>query len=847
MSPARRTASEKRTAQGPEAAVEKTPATKKPAAKRAVRKPKAAEETTATTKESTEKRTVRRTKTATAKAPVAKRTTRKPKVAEETTAATKESTEKRTVGRTKTVTAKAPVAKRTVRKTTAVVEKTSASAAKAPARASRRRTGSLSAEGRTLIIVESPEKAQTINGFLGKDYLVRSSKGHIRDLPRSRMAVDIEHDFKPEYILVKGKAALKNELLALARSAENVLLASDPDREGEAIAWHLAEVLGVDLASRCRVRFYEITANAVRSAVQAPDFIDQNRVDAQQARRILDRLVGYTLSPLLWKKIRYGLSAGRVQSVALNLICQREREIQKFVPDPYWVVTVQAFAPGDRLYELRADRLDGKSLMKGTLPLLIRDEAMADDILEEVRNHPLTVSEFRLRESPRAAPAPFRTSTLQQEASRRLGMVPRRTMRVAQELYEGLNVPGHGSVGLITYMRTDSLRLSEEALAFCRYFIERTYGAERLPKAPNVYAAPGRSQDAHEAIRPTDVTLTPESVRDAMSPEQFRLYDMIWRRFTACQMAPAVTAKATLRAEAGRVGLKQEGESLVFDGWSAVWPLDLKGERLEPVEAGTVLTPTDMTKEQRFTRPPARYSEATLIKTLEENGVGRPSTYATISGTLDVRGYVEKNEEKRFCPTALGMTVDEFLMRYFDRKDLSSIVDAGFTAQMEQELDEVEETRRRWLDVVREFWTEFSRTVEEAQSAERVPLPEPEPIGEDCPECGKPLVKKRGRFGEFIACSGYPECRYTRAILKTIGVACPKCGAEQGGTVVKRRSRTGRTFYGCSRYPDCDYTSWNQPTGDRCPECGADLYRRGRSRFCTQCGYKAVDDAPSDE
>ena len=695
--------------------------------------------------------------------------------------------------------------------------------------------------------MESPEKAQTINGFLGKDYLVRSSKGHIRDLPRSRMAIDIEHDFKPEYILVKGKAALKNELLALARSAANVLLASDPDREGEAIAWHLAEVLGVDLASRCRVRFYEITANAVRSAVQAPDFIDQNRVDAQQARRILDRLVGYTLSPLLWKKIRYGLSAGRVQSVALNLICQREREIQKFVPDPYWVVTVRASAPGDRLYELRADRLDGKSLMKGTLPLLVKDEAMADEILNEVRNHPLTVSEFRLRESPRAAPAPFRTSTLQQEASRRLGMVPRRTMRVAQELYEGLNVPGRGSVGLITYMRTDSLRLSEEALALCRDFIERTYGAERLPKAPNVYAAPGRSQDAHEAIRPTDVTLTPESVRDAMSPEQFRLYDMIWRRFTACQMAPAVTAKATLRAEAGRVGLKQEGESLVFDGWSAVWPLDLKGERLEPVEAGTVLTPIDMTKEQRFTRPPARYSEATLIKTLEENGVGRPSTYATISGTLDVRGYVEKNEEKRFCPTALGMTVDDFLMRYFDRKDLSSIVDAGFTAQMERELDEVEETRRRWLDVVREFWTEFSRTVEEAQGAERVPLPEPEPIGEDCPDCGKPLVKKRGRFGEFIACSGYPECRYTRAILKTIGVPCPKCGAEQGGTVVKRRSRTGRTFYGCSRYPDCDYTSWNQPTGDRCPECGADLYRRGRTRFCTQCGHKAADDAPSDE
>ena len=579
--------------------------------------------------------------------------------------------------------------------------------------------------------------------------------------------------------------------------------------------------------------------------MKEPDLINLNKVDAQQARRVLDRLVGYTLSPLLWQKVRYGLSAGRVQSVALNLICEREREIQRFVPDAYWAVTVKASA-GGRSYELRAEKLDGKTLLKGNLPLLIDSEEMAESILEEVRRNPLTVSEFRLRESSRSAPAPFRTSTLQQEASRRLGMGSRRTMRIAQDLYEGLNLPGRGHVGLITYMRTDSLRLSDEALTACRDHILKERGARYLPGKPNRYTAPGRSQDAHEAIRPTDVTLTPESVKDVLTPEQFRLYDMIWRRFVACQMSPAVVAKATLWARAGRAELRQEGESLVFDGWSVLWPLELRGGQMDAAVEGEELTPTSMEKEQRFTRPPARYSEATLIKTLEENGVGRPSTYATIAGTLDLRGYVEKNEEKRFCPTSLGMAVDGFLMRYFDRKDLSSIVDAGFTAQMEKELDEVEDGGRRWLDVVREFWAEFSRTVEEAQGAERVPLPEPEPVGENCPECGKPLVKKLGRFGEFIACSGYPDCRYTRAILTTIGVKCPKCGEAHSGEIVKRRSKKGRTFYSCSRYPDCDYISWNQPTGDRCPECGAELFRRGRTRFCAQCGYKAQDDAPDD-
>ena len=659
----------------------------------------------------------------------------------------------------------------------------------------------------------------------------------MKDLPKSRLAIDIEHDFTPEYILVKGKAALKNELLKLAADAKSVLLASDPDREGEAIAWHLADILGVDLAQKCRVRFYEITANAVKAAVKNPDYIDMNKVDAQQARRILDRLVGYTLSPLLWKKIRYGLSAGRVQSVALNLICEREREINAFVPDPYWVITATAGNDG-RVYDLRAYKLDGKTLMKNNLPLGINTREKADEIIAEINANAIVVSEFKSKNSLHSAPAPFRTSTLQQEASRKLSMAPSHTMRIAQALYEGINIPGRGHVGLITYMRTDSLRISNEALASCREFIASTYPAEYLPKTPNIYAAGSKNmkvQDAHEAIRPTDITLTPEALKDTLTPEQHRVYSLIWRRFVAGQMSEAVTAKSTVKAQAGRVTLKQEGETLIFDGWSKLWPLDLKGNELTKISEGEGLTLINTQDEQKFTKPPARYSEAGLIKILEENGVGRPSTYATIAGTLDSRGYIEKNEERRFCPTPLGMTVDEFLAQYFNRKDLSSIVDAGFTAQMEKELDEVEESARKWLDVVGEFWGEFSNTLHEAEDAPRVPLPEPEAIGEECPECGHDLVKKRGRFGEFIACSNYPQCKYTRPILSTIGVKCPKCGE---GEIVRRKSRKGRTFYGCSRYPECDYVAWNRPAGEKCPECGADLYVKGSSVYCEKCKYK---------
>ncbi|MCL2767917.1 MAG: type I DNA topoisomerase [Synergistaceae bacterium] len=690
---------------------------------------------------------------------------------------------------------------------------------------------------KTLIIVESPTKAKSLSKMLGSNYIVRSSIGHIRDLPKSRMAVDIENNFKPEYILVKGKTALKNELSELSKHAKNTLLASDPDREGEAIAWHLADLLEMDPQDKCRVRFYEITPNAVKDAVKKPEEIDVRKVDAQQARRILDRLVGYTLSPVLWKKVRFGLSAGRVQSVALALICMREREILSFIPEEYWTIVIGASSKDNkREYMLRAHTLDGVSLYKEGKSLLIKNEATADRIISEIKANRIIVSAFNVKESLRKAPPPFRTSTLQQEASRRTGFAPRRTMRIAQELFEGITIPGKGTVGLITYMRTDSLRLAEEAINSCRDYIKDNFGNEYLPKSSITYSANGRSQDAHEAIRPTDITLSPESIKKALSPDQFKLYDIIWRRAVACQMSPAVVANSTLDAQSGSVGLRQLGEVLIFEGYGKVWPLELKGERMENAIKGEELKFKSAEKEQKFTRPPARYSEASLIKKLEEDGVGRPSTYASIVDTLYDRNYVKPNEEKRLEPTPLGTTVDDFLHQYFNNENYSSIVDVGFTAKMEKNLDEVEEDRRKWLDVVSEFWKDFSPTVEEAQNAERVKLPEAEPIGEDCPNCGHSLVLKNGRFGDFIACSGYPNCKYTRPILEKIGIKCPKCGETDDGHVVKRRSRNGRTFYGCSKYPNCDYVSWNKPMSDKCPECGAIMENKGKTIVCPQCG-----------
>jgi len=680
-------------------------------------------------------------------------------------------------------------------------------------------------KGKTLVIVESPAKAKTLKKILGGTYEIKASMGHIRDLPKSRIGVHIDEDFRPDYIPVRGKAAVIKELQKKAETAGRVLLASDPDREGEAIAWHLAHLLSVDPETPCRVRMFEITAKAVKEAVKKPEKIDRDRVDAQQARRILDRLVGYKLSPLLWKKVRSRLTAGRVQSVALRLIVEREREILGFVSQEYWLMDVVASGEGDRRYTLRLEKRDGKSVTVASL-------AEAEGIEAELRENSLEVTDFKVRENKRPPLPPFKTSTLQQEASRRLGFSPQRTMRIAQGLYEGIEIPGKGPVGLITYMRTDSLRLSDEALESARAFIGETCGKEYLPQAPNTYAAKGRSQDAHEAIRPTDVGLSPEKVKDYLTPEQARLYDLVWRRFVSCQMAPALVARSTVDVSSGPFLLKQSGITVLFEGWGRVWPLEMKEGPVPRAVPGEILSLEDILKEQRFTQPPTRYSESGLVKALEENGIGRPSTYASIVQTLEDRGYVALNEDRRLQPSDLGLVVSDFLVKHF-----SDVIQVDFTARMEGELDQVESGMRPWVDVPREFWASFEpRLVEVEHTAEAVSVPkdEPVPIGEDCPDCKAPLVRRKGRFGEFIACSAFPKCRYSRPILKSIGVTCPKCGL---GQIVRRRSKKGgRTFYGCERYPTCDFVSWEMPTGELCGKCGTPMVVRGKGEpYCPSC------------
>jgi DNA topoisomerase-1 len=657
----------------------------------------------------------------------------------------------------------------------------------------------LSAAGKTLVIVESPAKAKTLKKILGDGYEIAASVGHVRDLPKGRLGVDLEAGFEPEYLAVRGKASLIRGLREASRVAERILLASDPDREGEAIAWHLATLLSLDPKSPCRIRMHEITESGVRGAVASPEPIDQDRVDAQQSRRVLDRLVGYKLSPLLWSKIKRGLSAGRVQSVALRLTCDREDEIDRFIPEEYWLIDLDARAE-DRSWSLRVERRDGKLLH-------VTDEKQALAVEAELARSVPVVSSFRSREGYRPPLPPFRTSTLQQEASRRLGFAPRRTMRIAQGLYEGVELPGRGPVGLITYMRTDSLRSSPEAIARARDVVGGLFGEAYLPDKPHLYAAKGRAQDAHEAIRPTDPSIVPEGIKEALSPEQYRLYDLIWRRFTASQMASARIDRTSIEVEAGPYGLKQSGAMVVFEGWGKLWPLGVKDAPVPAATPGEELETVRIRKEQKFTQSPARYTEAALVKAMEEKGIGRPSTYATILETLSNRGYVDKDEEKKLTPTKLGRIVCAFLVEHFP-----DVMNVGFTASMEERLDRVESGDLPWRGVLGDFWTGFEPVLETvAATAKRVEVPL-EPTGEDCPQCGKPLVVKRGRFGEFIACSGFPECRFTKKIVKGTGIACPKCGT---GELVRRKATkgkaAGRFFYGCSRYPECDYVSWAKP------------------------------------
>jgi DNA topoisomerase-1 len=655
------------------------------------------------------------------------------------------------------------------------------------------------AAGKTLVIVESPAKAHTLEKILGRSYCVAASVGHVRDLPKGRIAVDIEHDFTPEYINVRGKADLIKSLKVASGASARTLLASDPDREGEAIAWHLATLLNIDPSSDCRIRMQEITEHGVKSAVENPDHIDMNLVDAQQSRRILDRLVGYNLSPLLWYKLQRGLSAGRVQSVALRIVCEREDEIEAFVPVEYWLLDVNA-SSDDRHYTMRVEKKNGKKFVPS-------NQAESLEAEDAIKKNPITVDNFSVKKTKRPPLPPFKTSVLQQEASRRLGFSPRRTMRIAQSLYEGIDIPGRGPVGLITYMRTDSQRLAPEALDASRQFIETNVGAKYLPEKPNVFTPKGRAQDAHEAIRATDPFLVPESLKPHLSPEQFKLYDLIWRRFIASQMSQAEVARTTLEASSGGYGMKQDGIVIVFDGWGKIWPLGVKNTVIPTATVGEKLKFDSIKREQKFTQPPSRYTDAGLVKVLEEKGIGRPSTYASIVETLADRNYVTREDDKKLMPTKLGRLVNVFLVKYFP-----AIINTEFTARMEDELDSVESGEENWVAILRNFWDGFKPVLDNvSETAEKVQI-EATFIGEDCPECGKPLVIKNGRFGEFIACSGYPACKYTRNILKTTGVKCPKCGE---GEVIKRKAAKGkvkgRSFYGCSRYPDCDYVSWQKP------------------------------------
>jgi DNA topoisomerase-1 len=656
-----------------------------------------------------------------------------------------------------------------------------------------------SASGKTLVIVESPAKAHTLEKILGRSYRVAASVGHVRDLPKARIAVDVEHDFQPEYINVRGKSDIIKSLKAASGASERTLLASDPDREGEAIAWHLATLLDIDPSSECRIRMQEITEHGVKSAVASPDRIDMNLVDAQQSRRVLDRLVGYNLSPLLWYKLQRGLSAGRVQSVALRIICEREDEIEAFVPEEYWLIDVET-SSGDRRYVMRVDRKDGKKFTPSNLAESLEAE-------DAIKNDKIIVGGFKTKETSRSPLPPFKTSVLQQEASRRLGFSPRRTMRIVQSLYEGVEIPGKGPVGLITYMRTDSLRLAPEAIEASRAFIAKNMGQDYLPERPNVFTPKGRAQDAHEAIRATDASLVPESVKPHLTSDQFKLYDLIWRRFVASQMSSARVARSTVEASSGGYGMKQDGVTVLFDGWGKIWPLGIKDTVIPPASPGEELALDSVNREQKFTQPPARYTDAGLVKVLEEKGIGRPSTYASIIETLADRNYVTREEDKKLTPTKLGRMVNEFLVKYFPK-----LINTEFTASMENELDSVENGAENWIDVVRSFWSGFKPVLDNVSAtAEKMKI-EPEFTGEDCPDCGKPLAVKHGRFGEFIACTGYPECKYTRNIVKTLGIKCPKCGE---GDVIRRKATKGkakgRSFYGCTRYPECDYVSWKKP------------------------------------
>jgi DNA topoisomerase-1 len=668
-----------------------------------------------------------------------------------------------------------------------------------------------------LIIVESPTKARTIKKFLPARYAVKASVGHVRDLPKSTLGVDIEHDFAPRYLTIKGKGEVIKELRGAVKSATDVYLATDPDREGEAIAWHLAELL--KLPRPQRIELHEITKEAALAALKHPHLIDMDRVNAQQARRILDRLVGYKISPLLWSKVRSGLSAGRVQSVAVKLIVDREREIEAFVPREYWTIAALLASAHHADTPFSADLVSHRGAK-----LEIARSAEADAILRELEGAAYRVSSIKRREVRRNPPAPFTTSTLQQEASRKLKMRVRRAMQVAQSLYEGVDLGGsEGTVGLITYMRTDSTRISDQAREAARAFIIDIYGKEF--HGGRLYRVREGAQDAHEAIRPTSVLRTPERLAGMLKREDLRLYTMIWERFVASQMAAALFDQTVVEVAAGEYGFRATGTVMRFPGFTRVYDESKDDEagakgriRLPELEEGEVLNFLKVEPKQHFTEPPPRYTEAALVKALEDNGIGRPSTYSTIVETIQARGYVTQ-QERRFVPTPIGAAVNDLLVEHFPK-----IVNLDFTARMEGDLDRIAEGHENWIGLLRRFYAPFESELAEAEKKlPRLELRD-EPTDEICPTCGRPMVIKHGRFGRFISCSGYPECKTTKPIVKETGAACPKCA----GAIVERRSRKGRVFYGCANYPKCDFISWDAVVPERCPVCGSHVLAKTR-------------------
>lgn len=708
---------------------------------------------------------------------------------------------------------------------------TKTTAKKTAAKKTTRKTTKKKAPDKTLLVVESPSKAKIISKYLGSKYKVMASVGHVRDLPKSRLGVDVENNFEPEYINIRGKAQTIKELKKEAQSAKNVLLATDPDREGEAISWHLAYLLGLDENADCRVMFNEINKQTVQEAIKEPKPIDLALVDAQQARRVLDRLVGYQISPLLWKKVSRGLSGGRVQSAALKLICDRENEITAFVPEEYWYIAAD-FGKG---FVAELSKISGK---KAKVTSAEQAEKIKAELEGEATNDKCgryivkSIKEGKRQTRPYA---PFTTSSLQQDASIKLGFQTARTMQIAQQLYEGVTLKGIGARGLITYIRTDSVRVSDQARGMARGFIHEKYGKEYT--ANNHYANRNKAmQDAHEAIRPSDISLEPDMIKDSLTAEQYKLYDLIWRRFVASQMAAAKYDTVSVDIENGKYEFKANGSRMTFDGWRKVYKSQ-SGENevtVPKLSEGDILDLKKLLTEQKFTQPPARYTEASLVKEMEDKNIGRPSTYASIISVLITRRYV-KRVKKSLQPTKLGFDVIGILQDYF-----SDIVDVQFTGEMEDKLDSIELGDADWKSIIADFYKGFSEELKRAdEEVERI---EKEVVLSDevCELCGRPMAIKEGRFGNFLACTGYPECKNTKPIIKSTGVMCPKCGKE---IVEKRGRKSGKVFYGCSGYPECDVSYWDKPTGRMCPDCGSMLVEskgRNASVKCSnpECKYR---------